>query len=133
MIVKILKLVFVFSVFSFLGYLYFKYDPINTLLFPKCPLFVTTGIYCPGCGSQRATHALLHFEIFSVLKSNLLFLPIVLLIMYHFGIYLVNQIMGTQFQSVLDYTKAPLIILVIVLCFWLLRNIPFFPFTHLVP
>lgn len=28
--------------------------------FPKCSLKALTGLDCPGCGSQRAIHALLH-------------------------------------------------------------------------
>ncbi len=133
MLLKILKLIFIFLLMSSLGYLYFRYDPINNLLFPKCPLFVTTGIYCPGCGSQRATHALLHFDIFNVFKSNLLFLPIILLVSYHFGIQIINKILVKNYQSILDHTKAPLIVLIIVMLYWLLRNIPFIPFSFLAP
>lgn len=28
--------------------------------FPRCPFLTLTGWQCPGCGSQRAAHALLH-------------------------------------------------------------------------
>lgn len=133
MLLKLLKLFFVFIFLSTLSYLYFKYDPINNLLFPKCPLLYTTGIYCPGCGSQRATHALLHFDIINVFKINLLFLPAILLIMYHIGIHIVNKVLGTKYSSLLDHTKAPIIVLVIVVLFWILRNLPYFPFTLLAP
>jgi len=68
------KLFFAFLAFIILGYLYFRYDPINNFLFPKCPLYATTGVYCPGCGSQRATHSLLHFDIVGIFKSNLLYI-----------------------------------------------------------
>ena len=37
----------------------FHYDPITTLWMPKCPFYLITGWRCPGCGLQRALHALL--------------------------------------------------------------------------
>lgn len=37
----------------------FHYDPITTLWMPKCPFYLITGLRCPGCGLQRALHALL--------------------------------------------------------------------------
>jgi len=133
MLLKFLKLFSVFLILSILAYLYFKFDPINNFLFPKCPLYATTGIYCPGCGSQRATHALLHFDIINVFKSNLLFFPAILLVVYHIGIQIINEILGTKHSSILDHTKAPVIVLVIVLLYWLLRNLPIIPFSFLAP
>lgn len=39
--------------------LYALLDPGQLVWAPKCPLYVFTGLQCPGCGSQRAIHALL--------------------------------------------------------------------------
>jgi hypothetical protein len=30
---------------------------------PPCPVFALTGLFCPGCGSTRAMHALLHGDL----------------------------------------------------------------------
>lgn len=35
-------------------------DPATLPWFPKCPIKMLTGWECPGCGSTRALHALLH-------------------------------------------------------------------------
>lgn len=35
----------------------------ETAPFPRCPFLMLTGWQCPGCGSQRAIHALLHADI----------------------------------------------------------------------
>lgn len=41
-------------------------------MFPKCPFKVLTGLQCPGCGSQRAIHALLHGDIAAAWRFNAL-------------------------------------------------------------
>src|SRR5579864_5631489 len=36
------------------------FDPATSGAFPPCPVHYLTGWYCPGCGSLRALHQLLH-------------------------------------------------------------------------
>jgi len=36
------------------------YDPAEAHFFPQCPLHALTGLYCPGCGTTRVFHHLLH-------------------------------------------------------------------------
>ena len=57
-----------------LVFLYFFVNPNKVNYLPKCPLYVSTGIYCPGCGSQRATHNLLNFNFLGVLNQNVLYI-----------------------------------------------------------
>ena len=38
----------------------------------QCPFFALTGLKCPGCGGQRAVIALIHGDIMSALRHNLL-------------------------------------------------------------
>lgn len=54
-----------------LGAVFFLFDPAQ-YPFPRCPFYVFTGLYCPGCGSQRATHALLHGQVLRAAGLNLL-------------------------------------------------------------
>ena len=51
---------------SVLALIYYKFNPSDIAIFPKCPFLLLTGLKCPGCGSQRAIHSLLHFSIFDV-------------------------------------------------------------------
>ena len=61
--------------------LYFTFDPGREILAPKCPLLMATGLKCPGCGSQRMLHALLHGDIAAAWRFNaLLFLLVPFLI-----------------------------------------------------
>jgi hypothetical protein len=46
-------------------------------VFPPCPFHATTGLWCPGCGVTRGTHALLNGELARSLGYNV-FTPFVL-------------------------------------------------------
>ncbi|MGW9686878.1 DUF2752 domain-containing protein [Flagellimonas sp. 2504JD1-5] len=108
--------------------LYFSINPENGL-FPKCPFYNYAGIYCSGCGTQRAIHDLLHLRITDALSHNFLLLPSILVILQHIavksGIY--------QGRSLLSHRYTPIIVLIIVLLFMVLRNLRFYPFEYLAP
>ena len=50
-----------------------RYPPLEVHFYPRCPLFVLTGIYCPGCGALWAGHALLHGHLDAAFGYNALF------------------------------------------------------------
>ncbi len=53
--------------------LYACLDPADSdwgRFFPKCPVKLLTGLQCPGCGIQRAAHALLHGDVIGALSQN---------------------------------------------------------------
>lgn len=52
--------------------LLYTFDPEATRWSPKCTLLLTTGWRCPGCGSQRFIHHLLHGELLAALRYNYL-------------------------------------------------------------
>lgn len=55
-------------------YIYATFDPSTQgSLFPRCTIKTLTGLDCPGCGSQRAIHALLHGHVLEALRFNALF------------------------------------------------------------
>lgn len=51
-------------------YIYYSYNPSMSSWFPKCPFKMLTGWQCPGCGSQRAIHSLLHLDIAQAFRYN---------------------------------------------------------------
>jgi len=128
-----LKYILMLVLFVALALFYYVVNPSGVDFLPKCPLYTTTGIYCPGCGSQRATHDLLHLNITGVLHHNALYLAALLLLAYHAVILVANKFFNKNWKSILNHPKTPLIILVIILLFWILRNIPYAPFNWLAP
>ncbi|QIY84146.1 DUF2752 domain-containing protein [Chryseobacterium sp. NEB161] len=102
---------------------YYFLNPSDSSLFLSCPLKSVTGYDCPGCGSQRALHALLHGRFAEAFGFNPLFvisIPLVLLILL---ISWINQYRSADKQILFYRSKAFLIIvLIIVLLFSLFRN-----------
>ena len=56
---------------------YYVFDPsAGEMWFPRCTLYTLTGLRCPGCGMQRAAHAMLHGDIMGALRYNAM-IPII--------------------------------------------------------
>lgn len=50
----------------------FAFDPAQHGFYPRCVLHDWTGILCPGCGTLRAAHHLLHGRVGEAFASNAL-------------------------------------------------------------
>lgn len=55
-------------------WVYATFDPAASVWFPKCMFKAATGYDCPGCGSQRAIHALLGGDIAGAWRANAAFI-----------------------------------------------------------
>lgn len=67
------------------GVLYYLVNPADSVWAPKCVFRAVTGFECPGCGSQRLLHALLHGDIAAAWHANAYLLcmtPVLLLMVY---------------------------------------------------
>jgi hypothetical protein len=51
----------------------YRFPPTDYSFYPRCPIYLTIHWLCPGCGSTRALHSLLHLDIQSALHYNALF------------------------------------------------------------
>lgn len=52
--------------------LYYLFDPVASRWAPQCLFHRLTGLDCPGCGSQRMLHALLHGDLAAAWRHNAL-------------------------------------------------------------
>lgn len=117
-----LVIVLVLAALLVIGVIYFAIDPSTSGLFPRCTFLSLTGYKCPGCGTQRAIHALLHGDVAGAFKYNALLLvaiPWIALCLYAESRRLRNPRLYARLN-------APLLIwlfLAMVLLWWLLRNI----------
>lgn len=117
-----LIIIMVLAVLLVLGVVYFVLDPSTSDVFPRCVFLSMTGYKCPGCGSQRAIHALLHGDVIGAFRYNaflLIAIPWIALCLFA---------ESRRVRNPRQYARlnAPLLIwlfLAILLLWWLLRNI----------
>jgi hypothetical protein len=129
-----------------LGVLVFV-NPERTIFFPVCPLHALTGYYCPGCGSMRALHHLLHGDLAGALAFNPLLVIGLPFILYLFALELSSNSRGQGTLS-LEGRDTPgfarggarvlppafiWFIFGVLVLFTFLRNIPLYPFSWLAP
>ena len=89
---------------------------------PSCLFNTWTGLYCPGCGNTRALHAFVHGDILNCISNNLLLIPacILLVVLCLYPKLSCNKYLCWS-------------ITVVVIVFFILRNLPWYPFTLLAP
>ncbi len=110
--------------------LYFFVEPKNGI-FPKCFFHELTGLYCPGCGVQRSFHALLNGHILAAIDYNLLFILFLPLIIYFILAFTWGKKPPSSsfiYKPIFSFTGV-----IVVVSFWVLRNIPYTPFSWLAP
>ena len=104
-------------------YYFYQNDPAQIeTVFILCVTKNISGIDCPGCGSQRAFHELLHGNFIGAAKLNLtiyFFTPLLLFLFLKialkpFRIYLPDLLISTKWL---------LLILILLLIFTVIRNI----------
>lgn len=113
-------------------YLYFKFNPTEHSFFLSCPLRYVTGLECPGCGSQRAIHQLLHGNFKAAWGLNPFLILSIPLMLYGLGIKAYNYLYHSSKRFMLFYNKWFIYgYFGIALLFAILRNINAYPFTLL--
>lgn len=104
--------------------IYYLFSPENTNYFPECPFHYLTGLDCPGCGSQRALHYLLHFDIKEAfLRNPLLVISIPYLIVGVYFEYMGGRYKFPRIRKFLFGKNATIVILIIVIAYWIGRNV----------
>ena len=112
-------------------YLYFH----NPHQYPlPCLFHIVTGLYCPGCGAGRASYSILHGRFYTAFRYN----PMYVMLIPFLGIYIAARMIdwiltgGNHVDQKINQ-KCLYVVLVIVVGFGIVRNIPIYPFTLLVP
>lgn len=101
---------------------YLLFDPTAYEIFPKCQFLAYTGLKCPGCGSQRAIHALLNGKLCEAMKFNAVFvLSLVIVAIYIYGEFI--KIKHPAFYHAISSRTVIYSLAAIYIAWWILRNI----------
>ena len=98
---------------------------------PACPFHALTGWYCPGCGSTRALQALLNADVARAMAMN----PLLVVCLPVLALMALNAA-GWKPRGSEPFWRtvgSPKIWLIVLLGYWLLRNLPWWPFAWLAP
>lgn len=108
-----IKLIVLISIVGIVGLVFlYLYNPQDISIFPRCPFYALTGYKCPGCGTLRAIHALLHFRVAAAFKLNpFLFFAIPVM---------VGMLASRRVARNATLGKG---VLVVTIGYWILRNI----------
>ena len=98
--------------------------PSSYSMMPKCPFYIATGLYCPGCGSLRATHYLLRGNVSQSLRNHPLMIPLLVCILFFYGKRLYEFRKGRNVIFKGELTLVTVILAVFVI-FFIVRNIPY--------
>jgi len=102
--------------------LLFRFNPAEHAFYPFCFFQRMTGLQCPGCGGLRATHQLLHGHIATAFQYN----PLVVTAA-PFALLFVAWRCWRRPARPLSARAAvgwTWVVLVVLLVFWIVRNLP---------
>jgi hypothetical protein len=123
--------VILFGAIIAVGSVFFLFNPVTARFYPKCMFHEMTGLYCPGCGSTRALHCLLHGELREALHDNALAviaLPLVGVMVLRRSLRRRPPVQTSSFRPI--WIVA---FLAVIVAFGVLRNVPCRPFSWLAP
>lgn len=122
--IKYSKMKLILILISFL-IIYFILSELLDVGIP-CLFYEITGYYCPGCGITRLLFSLLKLDFYQAFRYN----PLIFILIIITGIYWLVKFILKKFMNISieipNYVYY--ILLIIVIIFGILRNIPMFDF-----
>lgn len=113
-----------------------QYAPAPGAPYPPCPIHALSGWHCPGCGSARAVHALVHGDFGAALDHNCL-ATLLLCALAPWGAWQAwSALRYDRFAALATgrvYPRAGWIATGAIALFTVARNLPWPPFSWLAP
>ena len=94
----------------------YRFDPAQVSFYPRCVFHALTGWQCPGCGTTRALHHLLHGDVAGAFRLN----PMLFAVAPFTAVSLRSR------RFVL-HPAAGWSALAVTIVYWIARNLPFWP------
>jgi hypothetical protein len=120
------------GILSLAALVLFCFDPSGYSFYPVCVFHRSTGLLCPGCGSLRALHQLLHGHLAAAFRDNALLILTLPFVGWWAVRYVVRKVRrqpaGLDFSPVWLWCALGAVIL-----FGVLRNLPFPQLAWLAP
>jgi Protein of unknown function (DUF2752) len=98
---------------------------------PVCPTKALLGIDCPGCGSLRMLYSLMHGNLLAAARFNALGLVALAFLAWAYLAWTYGRLTGRQIRSWQHQRWAATVTLALTVAWFVVRNIPFPPFTGL--
>jgi Protein of unknown function (DUF2752) len=114
------------------GFLYLV-NPHAHQVFLPCPFRLITGLYCPFCGGLRMVHDLAHGQLVAALHDDALALPLLAIAVLAWLNVTVGRWRGRPVVRVRRPGWLWPAVVVVLVAWTVLRNLPFGPFTALRP
>lgn len=99
-------------------------DPEQAGHYPTCPFLSVTGLYCPGCGSLRAVHALAHGDVVTAVDRNVLVVAALPALAASWVLWARRVAAGRPRTGPGAPAAAVWALLGVIIAFWVLRNLP---------
>lgn len=99
--------------------------------FPVCPVKLLFGIDCPGCGTLRMLYSVLHGDLLAAVKFNALALAALALMLWAYVAWTYGCVVGRRVWDWANYRWAAPLFLFSASAWFVVRNIPFGPFSAL--
>ena len=111
----------------------YRIPPTEGSFYPHCAFHSLTGLHCPGCGATRCLYALLHGNLAQAAAYNALFLALLPLLLTWVGWMWGCALLGRPLPVLRIPPWVFRALLLLMIAFWIVRNLPFPPFTLLAP
>jgi hypothetical protein len=105
------------------GLILFLFDPTQHSFYPVCPLYKTTGLLCPGCGTLRAVHQLTHGNFAAAWRFNPMFVSLLPVAGWLAFREIVKQLTGRILPGIFTHPVFIWLIVGSLVVFGILRNL----------
>jgi hypothetical protein len=110
-----------------------NFNPSVSRFYPPCLFHSLTGLYCPGCGMTRALFQLIHGHFIAAIHYNIFIVITTPLLAYVYFSMVAYALTGRRPRGSKAHPVLIAVFMALVITFWILRNIPAYPFTWLAP
>lgn len=101
----------------------FLFDPTKYAIYPVCPLYKTTGLLCPGCGTLRAVHQLTHCSLAAAWRLNPMFVTLLPAALWLGFREVIWQLTGRKLPGIFTHRFFVWLLVSGLVVFGILRNI----------